>query len=273
MTVNITVVKTGFLGVTTLIEALLDERASRKDISVRSVTSGSKMSSTEAQEVEKLSNSLDTDLYIVVSPNASLDAPKNLALNLGKIKPTILISDSPASKIKDELVDKIGFVFIQGDPLIGIHKEFLDPIEMSKFNSDVLKVLSVTGALQALVNEIDKVIEQIKNSQSITLPKLVIGKHTAVSNSGLTNPYSQAKALASYEIARLVARLSAEGAYKEKDRERRLLTVSASHELIRQAAKLADEAREIEKQTDSVHRSIHDSSGKTVIKKKFFDQV
>ena len=79
MTVNITVVKTGFLGVTTLIEALLDERASRKDISVRSVTSGSKMSSTEAQEVEKLSNSLDTDLYIVVSPNASLDAPKNLA--------------------------------------------------------------------------------------------------------------------------------------------------------------------------------------------------
>ena len=55
MTVNITVVKTGFLGVTTLIEALLDERASRKDISVRSVTSGSKMSSAEAQEVEKLS--------------------------------------------------------------------------------------------------------------------------------------------------------------------------------------------------------------------------
>ena len=79
--------------------------------------------------------------------------------------------------------------------------------------------------------------------------------------------------MASYEIARLVARLSAEGAYKEKDRERRLLTVSASHELIRQAAKLADEAREIEKQTDSVHRKIHDSSGKTITKKKFFDSI
>ena len=129
MAVNITVVKTGFIGVTTLIEVLLDERASRKDISVRSITSGSKMSITDTQEVEKLSSSLDTDLYIVVSPNASLDAPKNLALNLGKIKPTILISDSPASKIKDELVDKIGYIFVQGDPLIGIHKEFLDPID------------------------------------------------------------------------------------------------------------------------------------------------
>ena len=57
MPVNITVVKTGFIGVTTLIEALLDERASRKDISVRSITSGSKMSVTDAQEVEKLSSS------------------------------------------------------------------------------------------------------------------------------------------------------------------------------------------------------------------------
>ena len=273
MPVNITVVKTGFIGVTTLIEVLLDERASRKDISVRSITSGSKMSITDTQEVEKLSSSLDTDLYIVVSPNASLDAPKNLALNLGKIKPTILISDSPASKIKDELVDKIGYIFIQGDPLIGIHKEFLDPIEMSNFNSDVLKVLSITGAFQALINEIDKVIEQIKTSQPIVLPKLVIGKHTAVSNSGLTNPYSKAKALASYEIARLVAKLSAEGAYKEKDRERRLLTVSASHELIRQAAKLADEAREIEKHSDSVNRYIHATTGKTLTKKKFFDSV
>jgi len=124
-----------------------------------------------------------------------------------------------------------------------------------------------------LINEIDKVIEQIKNSQSIVLPRLIIGKHTAVSSSGLTNPYSKAKALASYEIARLVAKLSAEGAYKEKNRERRLLTVSASHELIRQAAKLADEAHEIEKHSDSVNRYIHATTGKTLTKTKFFDSV
>lgn len=271
MVVNITVVKTGFIGVTTLIEALLDERASREDISVRSITSGSKMNEVDAKEVEAISSSVNTDLYIVVSPNASLAAPKNLALHLGTIKPTILISDSPASKIKDEIADKIGYIFVQADPLIGIRKEFLDPIEMANFNSDVLKVLSITGAFRALVDEIDKVIECIKNSQSVVLPHVIIDKYKAIEHSGLSNPYSKSKALASFEIARLVARLSAEGGYKEKDREKYLLVVSGSHELIRQAAKLADEAREMEKQNDSVHRSIHDNSGKTLTKKKFFD--
>ena len=37
---------------------------------------------------------------------------------------------------------------------------------MSNFNSDVLKVLSITGAFQALINEIDKVIEQIQKTQT-----------------------------------------------------------------------------------------------------------
>ena len=152
MVLNITVVKTGFLAVTTLIEALLDERASRKDISIRSVSSGAKMNKVDIDAVEQLAKSIDTDLFIVVSPNASLDGPKKLALNLGKLKPTILISDNPATKIIEELKGKIGYIIIQADPLIGIRKEFLDPIEMSNFNSDVIKVLSITGAFSALIH-------------------------------------------------------------------------------------------------------------------------
>jgi methylenetetrahydromethanopterin dehydrogenase len=272
MVLNITVVKTGFLAVTTLIEALLDERASRKDISIRSVSSGAKMNKADIDAVEQLAKSIDTDLFIVVSPNASLDGPKNLALNLGKLKPTILISDNPATKIIEELKGKIGYIIIQADPLIGIRKEFLDPIEMSNFNSDVIKVLSITGAFSALIHALDSFINESTNGNT-NLPNIIIDKHQALKHSGLSNPYAKSKALASYEMARLVGRLSAEGGYKEKDREKYLLVVSASHELIRQAAKLADEARELEKENDTVHRNIHDSSGKTLTKKKFFDTL
>ena len=272
MVLNITVVKTGFLAVTTLIEALLDERASRKDISIRSVSSGAKMNKVDIDAVEQLAKSIDTDLFIVVSPNASLDGPKNLALNLGKLKPTILISDNPATKIIEELKGKIGYIIIQADPLIGIRKEFLDPIEMSNFNSDVIKVLSITGAFSALIHALDSFINESTNGNA-NLPNIIIDKHQALEHSGLSNPYAKSKALASYEMARLVGRLSAEGGYKEKDREKYLLVVSASHELIRQAAKLADEARELEKENDTVHRNIHDSSGKTLTKKKFFDTL
>ena len=272
MVLNITVVKTGFLAVTTLIEALLDERASRKDISIRSVSSGAKMNKADIDAVEQLAKSIDTDLFIVVSPNASLDGPKNLALNLGKLKPTILISDNPATKILEELKGKIGYIIIQADPLIGIRKEFLDPIEMSNFNSDVIKVLSITGAFSALIHALDSFINESTNGNT-NLPNIIIDKHQALKHSGLSNPYAKSKALASYEMARLVGRLSAEGGYKEKDREKYLLVVSASHELIRQAAKLADEARELEKENDTVHRNIHDSSGKTLTKKKFFDTL
>ena len=272
MVLNITVVKTGFLAVTTLIEALLDERASRKDISIRSVSSGAKMNKADIDAVEQLAKSIDTDLFIVVSPNASLDGPKNLALNLGKLKPTILISDNPATKILEELKGKIGYIIIQADPLIGIRKEFLDPIEMSNFNSDVIKVLSITGAFSALIHVLDSFINESTHGNA-NLPNIIIDKHQALEHSGLSNPYAKSKALASYEMARLVGRLSAEGGYKEKDREKYLLVVSASHELIRQAAKLADEARELEKENDTVHRNIHDSSGKTLTKKKFFDTL
>ena len=191
---------------------------------------------------------------------------------MSKHKPTLVVSDNPASKsINDFSNENLGYIVVQGDPLIGIRQEFLDPIEMSNFNSDVLKVLSITGAFRALVHEIDLVVSAINNSQPIVLPRIIVDKHKALSHSGLSNPYAKSKALASYEMAKLVGRLSAEGGYKEKDRQKYLLVVSASHELIRQAAILADEAREIEKTHDNVFRQIHDSEGNYATKNKLLD--
>ena len=41
--VKVTFVQTGYIGATTLIDALLDERAARKNVSVRVISSGCKM--------------------------------------------------------------------------------------------------------------------------------------------------------------------------------------------------------------------------------------
>ncbi|MCK4399547.1 methylenetetrahydromethanopterin dehydrogenase, partial [Candidatus Bathyarchaeota archaeon] len=67
--VKVTILKTGYIGATTLIDALLDERASRKDISVRVVSSGCKMDDDEAMDAAKIAASVPTDLYVIISPN------------------------------------------------------------------------------------------------------------------------------------------------------------------------------------------------------------
>jgi F420-dependent methylenetetrahydromethanopterin dehydrogenase len=52
--VNVTFVQAGYIGATTLIDALLDERASRKGISVRVISSGCKMDEAEAEAAAKI---------------------------------------------------------------------------------------------------------------------------------------------------------------------------------------------------------------------------
>ncbi len=61
-----------------------------------------------------------------------------------------------------------------GDPLIGARREFLDPTEMAIFNSNVIKVLAVTGICSIMLREIDRVISELKHDRTPTLPKLVL---------------------------------------------------------------------------------------------------
>lgn len=49
--------------------------------------------------------------------------------------------------------------------------------------------------------------------------------------------------------------------------------VAAAHELLRIAAKLADEAREIEKSNDTVYRTPHVKSGEKRYKVKFMEKA
>ncbi len=261
--VKVTFLKVGYIGTTTLIDALLDERANRKDLSVRVVSSGCKMDEEEAVDAARIAAGIPSDLYVVVSPNASLSGPTKARGVLKETgKPVIVVSDEPFRKAAKDLTGQgMGYIVVYGDPMIGARQDLLDPVEMALFNSDVIRVLAVTGAFRAVQAEIDRVVEQLKKGEEPELPQLVVDKETALAHSGLENPYARAKAMASFEAARQVGKLSTEGCYKVEERESYIPIVTAAHELLRDAAMLADEAREIEKSNDSVTRVVHFRSG------------
>ena len=261
--VTVTFVRVGYIATSTLIDALLDERAARNEIKIRIISSGVKMDEAEAEEVAKIAAGVESDLYVLVSPNAGLAGPKKLREVLKETgKPMIVVSDEPSRKAAQKLpAEGIGYMVIYGDPMISAKSAFLDPVEMSIFNADAIKVLAVTGAWRLVHTAIDKVIDQLKAGETPELPELVINKTRALQHSDLQNPYAYAKAMAAHEAARQVAKLSTEGVFKTEDRNKAIPILAAAHELMRHAAELADEAREIEKANDSVVRIAHFKKG------------
>jgi methylenetetrahydromethanopterin dehydrogenase len=261
--ITVTFVKIGYIGTTTLIDALLDERSVREDIKMRVISSGVKMDESEAEEVGKLAVGIESDLYIAISPNISMGGPKKLREVLKETgKPIIVIGDEPSRKTARKLPEQgIGYIVIYNDPMISAKTAFLDPVEMAIFNADVIKVLAVTGTFRLVQTTIDKVIDQIKAGEKPELPELIINKNRALAASDIMNPYAYSKAMAAFEAARQVASLSTEGVFKIQDRNEALPVLSAAHELMRQAALLADEAREIEKANNTVVRIAHFKKG------------
>jgi len=272
--VKVTFLKIGYIGTSTLIDALLDERASRKDLSVRVISSGCKMDDDEAVDAARIAASVPSDLYVIVSPNAALSGPTKARDVLRQTgKPIIVVSDEPSRKAVKELPeDGFGYIVLYPDSMIGARQDFLDPVEMALFNSDVIRVLAVTGVFRLVHTEIDRVIEQMGKGEKPQLPRVVVNKETALAYSGLENPYAQAKATSSFEAARKVADLSTEGCFKVEEREKYIPIVAAAHEMMRYAARMADDAREIEKGKDSVSRVVHFRSGATRRKVKLFDK-
>ena len=259
---TITFVKIGYIGTTIIIEALLDERSARKDIKIRVVSCSVSMEVEDSEEVARIAADIESDLYVIVSPNAALAGPKAARKVLEETgKPLILVSDEPSRKYMKALPEEIGYLVIYGDPMISAKSVYLDPIEMALFNSDILRVLSITGAFRLIQSELDKVIDSIKTGDKPELPRLIITKKRALAASEIQNPYAQGKAMAAYEISRGVSKLSTEAVFKLKDRNDAIPVLVAAHEAARQAAKLADEARELEKSNDSVVRIAHFSKG------------
>jgi methylenetetrahydromethanopterin dehydrogenase len=274
LSVKIGFVKLGNIGSAPLIEFLLDERAEREDLNVRVVGSGAKMNVSEAVEVAEELLEFKPELAIVVSPNASLPGPEKARETLSKAGiPVLVVSDGPAKKAVKKLEDGgFGYLIIEGDPMIGARREFLDPIEMALFNAEVIKVLAGSGVFNILFTEIDKIIESLKKGEKPQLPKKIIDSEAAIEAAELQNPYAKAKAQAAYEAAKKTAEMNVQACFIIKDWQKYTALTAAAHELIREAAKLIDEAREIEKAGDSVARHPHYNDGKILSKKHLIEK-
>ena len=274
MVIKIGFVKIGNIGSAPILELLLDERAEREDIDVRVVTSGAKMGVDQAEEISKKMVDYKPNFVVTTSPNATLPGPSKIREILKEAGiPLIVISDSPAKKAIKQIEDMgQGYIIVEADSMIGARKEFLDPVEMALFNADLIKVLSITGAFSIIYTEMDKAIDAFKKGETPALPRIVIDKERAINAAGFQNPYARVKAMAAYEIARRVADLSVEGCFMVKEWERYTALVAAAHEMMRTASILADEAREIEKNSDAVLRMPHHSDGTVMQKRKLIEK-
>jgi len=265
---KIGIFKTGNIGTSPNLELLLDELADRKDIKVRTVTTGSKMSLEDVEEAFPKILEFNPDMFVTISPNTALPGPAKAREQISKSgKPGIVISDSPAKRVKAEMESqRLGYIIITGDPLIGARKEFLDPIEMAIFNSNINKILAITGAYRIVQQEIDKVIYSIEAGQTPVLPKLVIDMNAIRDNSIFNNPYAKAKAMAAYGMAEKIADVDTQACFMEKEMEKYIPLVASAHEIAQAAARLAEEAREIEKSNDTLLRKPHAKDGRQKVK-------
>ncbi|MDI6643948.1 MAG: F420-dependent methylenetetrahydromethanopterin dehydrogenase [Methanobacteriaceae archaeon] len=274
MVVKIGVIKCGNIGTSPVIDLLLDERADRPNIDTCVIGSGAKMNPEEIEKAVPLMLDMDRDFVIFISPNPGAPGPaKARELLAAADVPAIIIGDAPGLRSKDEMDEQgLGYIIVKADPMIGARRELLDPTEMASFNSDVIKVLALTGAYRVVQNTIDAAIANVEAGSEIELPKVVISRDVAIEAADFANPYAKAKAMAAYEIATKVADIDVEGCFMVQDAAKYIPIVASAHEMIATAAKLATEAREIEKANDTVVRTPHGGDGSTVSKVALMDK-
>ncbi|MGB9837270.1 F420-dependent methylenetetrahydromethanopterin dehydrogenase [Methanothermobacter sp.] len=268
MVVKIGIIKCGNIGTSPVLDLLLDERADRPNIDVCVVGSGAKMNPDEIERAVPTMLEMDRDFVIFISPNPGAPGPaKARELLSAADVPAMIIGDAPGLRVKDEIEEQgLGYIIVKADPMIGARREFLDPTEMASFNSDVIKVLAFTGAYRVVQNTIDAMIADVEAGKAPELPQVVIDTDKAVEAAGYTNPYARAKAMAAYEIATKVADIDVRGCFMVQDPDQYIPIVASAHEMLSAAARLAVEAREIEKANDTVLRTPHGKEGETLSK-------
>ena len=269
MVVKVGVAKLGNIASGVMAELLLDERADREDMQTFMATSGTKLEPADVDRVVSNLKAYKPDFCIVVSPNGVLPGPTGAREQLAAAGiPVIIITDDVTTKKEWEGVkaSKFGYIIMKADSMIGARREFLDPVEMSDYNGNLVKVLALTGAFRKLQLAVDKVIDQVKAGKSgdaLELPKIIMTTDKAVDGE-FTNPFALAKARAAHEIAMAVAGQNVKGCFMTKEWEKYIPIVASAHEMMRSAAMLCDEARELEKAGDSILRQAHKKDGMLV---------
>jgi methylenetetrahydromethanopterin dehydrogenase len=273
-TVRVGVLKAGCMGSLPLVEFLVDERADRSDIDVLVSGSGAKLGLKQCETITAWMIAQKPDFTVLIGPAQQAPGPTKARKLLAEAGvPTVVISDGPARKIASRLeADGFGYIIIDADAMIGARREFLDPVEMALFNADMIKILAVTGVLRVITEALDDLIQAVKSGSGLQLPRLLVTKESAVASSGLNNSYARAKAMAAYEIARRVAGVDSAACFKVPEWTRYVPLVASGHEMIRAAAKLADDAREMEKVGDTLVRRPHFPDGAVGVKTKLMEK-
>lgn len=264
-------VKLGNIATSLGIDLALDEIAERSDIEFKILSFGPKMTKTEGDAAAEL-KSWSPQLVVITSPNAATAGPTAARENF-KGLPTIVISDGPTKKeSRDALAaEGFGYIILPVDPLIGAKREFLDPAEMALFNSDALKVLAACGAVRLVQEELDKAMGAIAKGEA-KLPQILATPEKCAERMDFKNPYARAKAVGALHMAQTVATIDAQACFKLKELGPIALAAAAGHEVMRAAARLADESRELEKAGDSVSRKPHARSGELMKKTGLLDK-
>ncbi len=133
-----------------------------------------------------------------------------------------------------------------------------------------MKVLSICGVVRLIQEELDKVTDQVasgKSGKELELPHIFAKPEKCVEHAGFANPYAKAKALAALHMADKVAQVNFPACFMLKEIEQVCLTAAAGHEIMGAAAKLAIEAREIEKSNDTVFRQPPHAKNGALLKK------
>jgi methylenetetrahydromethanopterin dehydrogenase len=270
MVLKIGIIKVGNIGTSPIIDLILDERADRDDFHIRTISTGSKMGQNEVNDIIRRVKKIDVDLLLFISPNPGARQIKHAIEEITKLNlPLIIIGDKPGERAIPFMKEHdLGYVLIRADAMIGARREFLDATEMALFNSYVLNVLSITGVVRLLHEEIDKVLYSVKNKTPIVFPEIIVTAQKAVSYARFSNPYAEAKAIAAYQIAAQVSEMDVTACFRVSDPKEYIPLVVAAHEMMKSASMLAEDARELEKTNDTVTRTPHKRDGSIAFKSK-----
>jgi len=272
--VKITFVKLGNITLTTLIDIMLDERASRKDIEVTVLSSSTKMKPEAAERLFPLIDQVETDLMVMISPNAKDKGPQAVIEKYKDKFPVIVVSDTADKEMREKWkADGVGYVIVSFDPMIGAKLDFLDPTEMCLFNGYIIETFSSCGVFAYIVRLFDEVIDQLKSGEKPELPTRNLSPIGVTESYPFGNDYSRPKAFAALRILQDAGKLNVNGCWGEKDHNRALVKVAAAHEMVRQASIIADEVRELEKASGHLVRTPHNKEGEIYHKIHFFDNA
>ncbi|KKK44462.1 MAG: F420-dependent methylenetetrahydromethanopterin dehydrogenase, partial [Candidatus Lokiarchaeum sp. GC14_75] len=78
--------------------------------------------------------------------------------------------------------------------------------------------------------------------------------------------------IAAFELATSVSKLTGKACFQLKEKSDYMPLLAAAHEMMRTAAIMCDEAREIEKYNDTVIRKPHNSKQQLLTKKGLYDK-